>query len=665
MLWSGRKEAWQHENLRFLGWHRAGRQTVFRYEVDGVPILDRAEAIDGNFVRTLQNLGTESRKIGEVDLAPDATKEIVLYAQPQWPETLRGSQTQGAEDGPLAIDRLYVPTDNPARSMMLLSGIDFAPNGDAIVCTLHGEVWRVSGLGGDGDIGWRKIAGGINQPFGLRCQGELIYIMARTQVLALHDRNGDQEIDFYEVIADDFDQRDRGIAMHFGLELASDGSLWFITSSQLRRWSPETRKTTVISEGFRNGMGLARFGDRILVAPQEGDWTPASMIVDAQLDAHYGFGGFGKTTDGSRAFDSPLCFVPRGIDNSTGGMLAIDRDSWGPLKGALYCISYGAGTHYYVLQDGDQGAVVPLRGEFESGVVRAAFGPDDHIYVVGTEGWGNYAIADGSLNRVRYTGKPLRQPVGFSLRPGGIRVDFDEQLGAVDKVLVQQWNYEYASRYGSPEFSINQPDQLGHDVLPVESIDLLDNGSSIFVAIPDLQPAMQVYLRMHLQTAGGERFKADLFPTITQLGDQRLTLRKRIGSKKPKKKPKTKADRSITLTCVTGLRYDRIEIPAKAGEKLGITLKNADAMPHNWVLVKPDAYKAVGEASFKMLSDPAAAEKNYVPDLPSVIADIPLVQPGKSLKRVIQVPKKPGRYPFLCTFPGHWQAMKGVLIVER
>jgi len=27
-------------------------------------------------------------------------------------------------------------------------------------------------------------------------------------------------------------------------------------------------------------------------------------------------------------------------------------------------------------------------------------------------------------------------------------------------------------------------------------------------------------------------------------------------------------------------------------------------------------------------------------------------------------PKKPGKYPFLCSYPGHWTIMKGVMIVK-
>jgi len=37
------------------------------------------------------------------------------------------------------------------------------------------------------------------------------------------------------------------------------------------------------------------------------------------------------------------------------------------------------------------------------GAHRAAFGPHDgQLYVAGADGWGNYAITDGSLARVRY-----------------------------------------------------------------------------------------------------------------------------------------------------------------------------------------------------------------------------------------------------------------------
>jgi azurin len=49
----------------------------------------------------------------------------------------------------------------------------------------------------------------------------------------------------------------------------------------------------------------------------------------------------------------------------------------------------------------------------------------------------------------------------------------------------------------------------------------------------------------------------------------------------------------------------------------------------------------------------------------SVIAKTALAGPGETVDVVFAAPAKPGRYPFLCTFAGHYQAgMKGTLIVK-
>ena len=66
----------------------------------------------------------------------------------------------------------------------------------------------------------------------------------------------------------------------------------------------------------------------------------------------------------------PLVYLPRGLDNSSGGQTLVDSDRWGPLQGQLIHFSFGTGAHLMVLRDqvdGQwQGAVVPLPGEFRS-----------------------------------------------------------------------------------------------------------------------------------------------------------------------------------------------------------------------------------------------------------------------------------------------------------
>ena len=87
-------------------------------------------------------------------------------------------------------------------------------------------------------------------------------------------------------------------------------------------------------------------------------------------------------------------------------------------------------------------------------------------------------------------------------------------------------------------------------------------------------------------------------------------------------------------------------------------------MPHNLVLVKPGTVEEVGTKSFAMLNDPDAGKEHYVPETASVLAHTFVVPAGGQHTLHFKVPNRPGDYPYICTFPGHWQAMQGVLVVE-
>jgi azurin len=46
-----------------------------------------------------------------------------------------------------------------------------------------------------------------------------------------------------------------------------------------------------------------------------------------------------------------------------------------------------------------------------------------------------------------------------------------------------------------------------------------------------------------------------------------------------------------------------------------------------------------------------------------VICYTDVVAAGGSFTIHFTAPQQPGRYPFLCSFPGHWMVMNGVLTV--
>jgi azurin len=87
-------------------------------------------------------------------------------------------------------------------------------------------------------------------------------------------------------------------------------------------------------------------------------------------------------------------------------------------------------------------------------------------------------------------------------------------------------------------------------------------------------------------------------------------------------------------------------------------------VPHNWVLVKPAALATVGDLANKLIADPEAVLRHYVPETADVIVYTDIVPPQQSHEIWFDAPREKGRYPYLCTFPGHWMVMNGELVVE-
>jgi azurin len=665
-------------------------QARLRFGVNSfIASVDEAQAGDRFRVATWTGPKAEAqvmikqlkRSLAPVDLTP-----LLKGGPAHWPERITASGTRAKDDKPYVVDSLPVPFENPYKAGMLLSGIDFTPDGAAYITTLWGDVWQVTGIDDSlKQVTWKRFAAGLSQPFGVKYSDGQLFVLCKDQITILHDYNGDGEADYYENYANDF-MEDHGHTHVFGLDRDKEGNFYFPAYDLYHKVPGYGGPTELFAKGFRNCMGsTVRDDGLVLASSQEGTWTPASQIIEVIRGEHYGH------KRANEPIAEAMCWIPRGVDNSTGGMVFLNDDRWGPLGQSLIGLSYGYGSHYLILLDETnprrQAATVPLDGEFSSGVVRGRIHPvDGQFYVVGTEGWGNYGIDDGCLNRIRYTGQKLYKPIGWQAHYNGIRIDFTEAVDPASakdlrNIFAAQWNYEYAKRYGSPEFSVFQPNQLGHDRVEISAVHVLNEGRSIFIEMPWILPVMQMQIRMHLKAKDGTAFKTDLFPSVKTLGapfdfdgqatrvegkPTQLQIRIKQDGKKVvrevAKRPET-VDRELTLNAVLGLQYEQTTLKVKTGEVVALTLANSDALPHNWVLVQPGAYEKVGMASFKMLTDPQVAEKHYVPELPEVIAFTETVFPEKKYTVYFKI-EQAGSYPYMCTFPGHWQAMKGTLIVE-
>jgi putative membrane-bound dehydrogenase-like protein len=112
------------------------------------------------------------------------------------------------------------------------------------------------------------------------------------------------------------------------------------------------------------------------------------------------------------------------------------------------------------------------------------------------------------------------------------------------------------------------------------------------------------------------------------------------------------------------LKFDVESLEASAGETIRIVFNNTDYMEHNFLLLNPGTTNSVGEMADALLGSGNALSRQYIPDTPDVLFNTPVVGPGESFVLEIQVPDEPGEYPFICTIPGHWRSMQGVLTVK-
>jgi putative heme-binding domain-containing protein len=127
----------------------------------------------------------------------------------------------------------------------------------------------------------------------------------------------------------------------------------------------------------------------------------------------------------------------------------------------------------------------------------------------------------------------------------------------------------------------------------------------------------------------------------------------------------------FAISCVPEvMRFTKESIAVEAGQPVKIVFTNPDATDHNLVIVKPGALEEVGMAANEMAKDPKNANSDFIPKdkRKLILQSTKMIGPTrKSQVHVLRftAPEEPGVYPYVCTFPGHWIVMKGLMVVGK
>src|SRR5207248_1861160 len=113
------------------------------------------------------------------------------------------------------------------------------------------------------------------------------------------------------------------------------------------------------------------------------------------------------------------------------------------------------------------------------------------------------AVRDGCLQRVRYTGQQFYLPVNYSVKSNGVLLTFSQPLERstaenTDSFAVQRWNYRWTSTYGSPDFSVSDPEKQGRDSMVIKAAKLSADGRDLLLEMADMRPAMQMKIQYNL-----------------------------------------------------------------------------------------------------------------------------------------------------------------------
>lgn len=124
---------------------------------------------------------------------------------------------------------------------------------------------------------------------------------------------------------------------------------------------------------------------------------------------------------------------------------------------------------------------------------------------------------------------------------------------------------------------------------------------------------------------------------------------------------------TIHITGNDQMKYDRTAFTVQPGQKVKLTLKNVGKMPiaamgHNLVVLKKgEDYKEFATEAAK-----GSLENNYLPEamMSKVIAHTRVLGPGEEQTIEFTAPTETGNYTYVCTFPGHFALMHGIMTVK-
>ncbi|MES2596191.1 MAG: cytochrome c [Verrucomicrobiota bacterium] len=430
--------------------------------------------------------------------------------------------------------------------VMRISGMAMRGKRELIFTTWDGELYSLDldAIPNEGPPPFRLIAQGLSEPMGLVISEGRIFVTEKNEATELIDEDEDGIYETYRCISHEWPCTMDSHEYLFGAVL-QDSHLYFSLSVAMgsrnsdNRQAPlrgsavkvhvDTGKTEVVAGGLRtpDGIGLGPNGS-ILITDNQGEWLPADKLIHLQKDAFYQFRSRAPwhPLDHMEA-TPPAVWMPHGeVANSPTEPFLLPS-SWGPYAGhVLWGDATFGGLQRAFLEEVDgvmQGAVFPFSQGFRHLLHRFQLTPEGELFAGG--------IARGSdkefiqrvsgLTHIRYTGKPVFEPLAARLKSNGLEVEFTQPLKQ-DKgwnpadYHVTQWGYQGTQTYGGQK--------VRHRLAEVRSASVSADRRRVFLEMPGIITGEVIHVRLPSSLAsesGLPLWAGDIWFTVNRIPQDR------------------------------------------------------------------------------------------------------------------------------------------------
>jgi mono/diheme cytochrome c family protein len=467
-----------------------------------------------------------------------------LPAEPparRWPEEVRTRITNSTSKEAYVVDDVELPTKNPWRRHVRPGDIQFRDDGTGVLITVDGDVWLGRGFHEPGGVvRWRRFASGLHEPLSVAVRDGEIFAFDRNGIWRLRDTNGDGEADVHEMFSNAFAQTADMREFPSTIRLAPKGEFVIAKGGQeaatigkhngsVLRISSDGRRSTVLGYGLRQPqIGVNVRTGLVTASDQQGHYiptTPLHIIKDRQF---YGFLSDKLPREVYPApIADPLTWIPHATNASAMSQVWLFGARMGPLNDGLVHIGFNRPELFRVMLNERSGkpqaAVVSITRAFDYPPLNGGVNPaDGWLYIGGFQilGWGTTATRLEGLGRVRYTGGLVTLPREVVPMDKGVLVRFESSLDSAtasnpDNYSLTSWHYKRTYTYGSPQFKADGTTGIDQHVPSAAYVSA--DRRSVFVAVPDMKPVMQMRLAWTLATADGTRFQESAYFTPYEL----------------------------------------------------------------------------------------------------------------------------------------------------